>query len=285
MKFPEFIDLEFSARCNLRCGFCFGPVDDRTVPDLPLKFWETLLRALHQRGTRGIVVSGGEPTLYPHLPRLIRLAKSLRLKTVVSTHGRHTDRVLGIAKITDWIALPVDALNPEDVRALRGDAWGIEACCALADQIRLTTTARIKLGTVATRRNTDEVLRLAEYLNAIDAAALFDTWKIYEYTPRRKYAADRELYQMEPGQFDLLRLQIEHTGATTRLRTVFSSNRSRRSAYLFIYPDGTTAIPNQGEDFGDLVVGNAYVEGPEVLDRLADLNVANNAPNFLATYE
>ena len=71
-QFPKYVDLEFTARCNLKCGFCFGPVDHgRKELDLKPRFWVGVIDELHRRGCEGIVVSGGEPTLYPALAELL----------------------------------------------------------------------------------------------------------------------------------------------------------------------------------------------------------------------
>jgi len=54
--FPEIVDVEFSARCNLKCGFCFGPTDDRRLPDLPTTFWLTALTLIRAHGAKGIAL-------------------------------------------------------------------------------------------------------------------------------------------------------------------------------------------------------------------------------------
>jgi hypothetical protein len=78
--------------------------------------------------------------------------------------------------------------------------------------------------------------------------------------------------------------RIQSSGICAKLHTVFSSNASRRQAYLFVYPDGTVAVPNRGADFSDLVLGNLATEGEVVLDRAAELNLVLNVSNFEYTY-
>lgn len=284
-RFPAYVDVEFSARCNLACGFCFGPADDRSKLDLPIEFWEGVLDVLATCGVRGIVVSGGEPTLYPHLEHLLHRAKSLGLATVVSTHGRYAARVLKIAPLCDWIALPVDALETPAILDLRGDGWGLDCAAALALKIRkASASTKIKLGTVATRRNTSDVLGLAARLKDFGSTLPFDTWKIYEYTPRRKFRERRKEYELGVGRFDTLRNGVLATGIGEVLNTVFSSTQSRTAAYLFVYPDGTAAIPNHGKNFGDLVLGNLVAEGVKVLDRVEQFDLFNNVTNYRGTY-
>lgn len=285
-QFPKYVDLEFTARCNLKCGFCFGPVDHgRKELDLKPRFWVGVIDELHRRGCEGIVVSGGEPTLYPALAELLQHAKGLGLKIVVSTHGRHTGHVLKIARFCDWIALPVDAATEQVLTTMRGDTWGIDAAQRLATQIKDETggVTQVKLGTVATAVNKDQVRMLAEAICAVDYDC-FDTWKIYQYTPRRKFRAQREIYELSDADYEKLTKSIQSTALFHRLNIVFSSNQSRRDAYLFVYPDATVASPNNGTDFGDVVLGNLQHEGMSVLDGAQRLSFDRNAANYETTY-
>ena len=283
--FPRYVDLECTARCNLKCGFCFGPADDRTVSDLDYTFWRKVLVAIARRGCVGITVSGGEPTLYPELGNLLSYAKELGMQTVLSTHGRHEKRLLSVVDSCDWVALPVDVATPEALHLMRGGAWGLSEATALAERLKLHTNnrVRIKLGTVATRINQAEIVGLAERLNDLPNMP-FDIWKIYQYTPRRKYAESRSIYEINTGAFHALASDVRATGVCNQISTVFSSHDLRRRAYLFVYPDGTLAIPNEGKDFSDIVVGNLTTEGDAAFDRIQHYDLTSNCDNFEMTY-
>lgn len=284
--FPTYVDLEFTARCNLQCGFCFGPpILGGREKDLLPEFWERVIGEVARRGARGIVVSGGEPTLYAPLRTLLEFAKSLDLQTVLSTHGRFADRVLSVAMHCDWIALPVDGRDVETVRRMRGDDWGIDAATSLAARLRAATAGRvqIKLGSVATASNGESLVRLAERLTEIHDLP-FQTWKLYQYTPRRKFAHRADEFNVTDHDFAALEAAIVATGIVDRLHTVFSSHASRRRAYLFVYPDGTVAIPNEGTQFGDIVLGNCAREGDIVFDRVSRHELFANCANFERTY-
>ena len=80
-------ELESSARslvringhCNMACSFCFV---DRTVSDFD---FEPLVREIDQLASKQrnhLVLSGGEPTLHPRLPDLLRHAQSLGFKII-----------------------------------------------------------------------------------------------------------------------------------------------------------------------------------------------------------
>ena len=284
MSFPNYVDVEFSARCNLRCGFCFGPTDDHHVVDLPISFWLETINQIAKRGATGIVVSGGEPTIYPHLIELLLQAKRQGLSVVISTHGRHRERVLRCASLVDWIALPVDGYSPSSLRILRGDTWGIENAEELAAMVKEANPhVKLKLGTVATKLNLVEIEKLGVHIAR--HGTLFDTWKVYQYTPRRKFRDRRAEFEVSTGEFDHLGRLLGSTGVLNKVHTVLSGHELRRHAYLFVYPDGTVTIPNVGSGFDDLVLGNLLRDGWGVLDQTETHRLFNNYANYVTTYD
>jgi MoaA/NifB/PqqE/SkfB family radical SAM enzyme len=73
-------------RCNLSCGYCSE--FDKTSDPVPFEVLAKQLEKLRELGTFGISLTGGEPTLHPDLPRLIRKCRELRfLRTGMITNG------------------------------------------------------------------------------------------------------------------------------------------------------------------------------------------------------
>jgi MoaA/NifB/PqqE/SkfB family radical SAM enzyme len=73
-------------RCNLACGYCSE--FDKTSDPVPFAILEKRLEKLKALGTFGISLTGGEPTLHPDLPRLIRKCRELRfLRTGMISNG------------------------------------------------------------------------------------------------------------------------------------------------------------------------------------------------------
>ena len=73
-------------RCNLSCGYCSEY--DKTSDPVPVEVLEAQLRKLKELGTFGISLTGGEPTIHPELPRLIRTCRELRFyRTGMITNG------------------------------------------------------------------------------------------------------------------------------------------------------------------------------------------------------
>jgi len=72
---PFLVQMVVIRRCNLSCGYCSEY--DKSSDPIPTEVLEDRLRKLKELGTFGISLTGGEPTLHPELPRLIRTCREL----------------------------------------------------------------------------------------------------------------------------------------------------------------------------------------------------------------
>ncbi len=89
---PWYAQLVVIRRCNLRCGYC-NEYDGISNP-VPLEDLKDRARRLKSLGTFAINLTGGEPSLHPDLPDLIRCCREeLKfLNTSLITNGFLLDR-------------------------------------------------------------------------------------------------------------------------------------------------------------------------------------------------
>ncbi len=77
--------LRINGHCNMSCAFCFV---DRTVPDFDADDILGQIDRMAKRDPSHLVLSGGEPTLHPALPRFIARGKELGFRTIeIQTNG------------------------------------------------------------------------------------------------------------------------------------------------------------------------------------------------------
>lgn len=74
-------------RCSQTCRFCSNPANDRV---LPLGRARKLVDQYRSRGYEGVILTGGEPTLYDRLPELISYVDSLGMGCRLITNGQRT---------------------------------------------------------------------------------------------------------------------------------------------------------------------------------------------------
>lgn len=101
----------FLGHCNLQCPYCHNPSIIRNPPK-GLSFGEDIIRYLSKNKTfiDGVVITGGEPTLYKNLPQLVNFIRSLGYPVKLDTNGLNPDRIKEVSP--DYLALDIKS-NPQ----------------------------------------------------------------------------------------------------------------------------------------------------------------------------
>jgi MoaA/NifB/PqqE/SkfB family radical SAM enzyme len=92
---PSFLELEITGFCQLRCVHCYaesGPHGGRGT--MRTSDWERVIDQAAAIGVKMVQFIGGEPTLDPDLPRLIRHALGNGLKIYVYSNLVHVTQEL-----------------------------------------------------------------------------------------------------------------------------------------------------------------------------------------------
>ncbi len=99
----------FAGGCNFRCPFCHnGTLVVGNEGDIDT---EQIFSFLESRKTKlgGVVISGGEPTIYPDLPDFIRRIRSLGYKVKLDTNGTNPDMIKALVGegLVDYVAMDI----------------------------------------------------------------------------------------------------------------------------------------------------------------------------------
>jgi MoaA/NifB/PqqE/SkfB family radical SAM enzyme len=160
--------------CNLRCAFC-DLWEGRE--NLPLPRAEALFDEAVAIGTRGVVLTGGEPTLHPDLPALVRAAKARGLAVNLTTNGTTLDRHYTRLRDAglDSLSISIDGL-PATHDRLRGRP-GAHAR-SWKQLLRVLHDGRVGASVyfTVTRENVRELVDVHDAVRA--AGAAFDFWPV-----------------------------------------------------------------------------------------------------------
>ncbi len=107
--------IAFTPGCNMRCGFCHNPefVIPEKIREIQDSFIqeETFFHFLDgRRGLLdGVVVSGGEPTIWHDLPEFFRKIQERGFLAKLDTNGHHPEMLKKLLreKLVDYIAMDV----------------------------------------------------------------------------------------------------------------------------------------------------------------------------------
>ncbi len=89
--------LNITLRCPLRCIYCYS--DSGKLNDLDYELALRFLEEFSRLGGRTVILSGGEPTLYPRITDIIHECTRLRLNSALSTCG-----IIGHDKVRQLIS-------------------------------------------------------------------------------------------------------------------------------------------------------------------------------------
>jgi len=103
----------FVSGCNFRCGYCHNKdlvLDSENLSEISE---QEILNHLEKRKhlVDGVVITGGEPTLYPKLKQLIKKIKQLNLFLKIDTNGSNPELLKQLIdqSLIDYIAMDVKA--------------------------------------------------------------------------------------------------------------------------------------------------------------------------------
>jgi MoaA/NifB/PqqE/SkfB family radical SAM enzyme len=167
----HFLWLEITNQCNLRCSHCYaesGPDQPQTHGLLP-EDWENILQESMGLGCKRVQFIGGEPTLYPYLPRLMQKAYDLQYEFIeVFTNGTRIKpalfdviRRLGIRLSTSFYS--------EDAEIHDRITKGRGSHAKTVDMIKkaISYGVPIRVGIIEMEENAGTVSRTTKYLNAL----------------------------------------------------------------------------------------------------------------------
>lgn len=107
--------IAFTPGCNMRCGFCHNPefVLPERIKEIQGSFIDeaALLRFLDERQglLDGVVVSGGEPTIWQDLPAFLRKIKERGFLVKLDTNGNNPMMLKQLLEknLVDYVAMDV----------------------------------------------------------------------------------------------------------------------------------------------------------------------------------
>ena len=256
MSLPFSIDLRPTASCNMSCPFCFGPRHNLKPMEVDKAI--AIIDLISSQNTKAIVFSGGEPTLYPNLPYLLKRAKYNNLTTVVSTNGVELDSMLPeIYPFVDWLALPIDSYTKysKNIRNISGDYIGFILRLFLKIK-KDYPDIKIKIGTVVTKLNQKDVSRIPSLFNKLPKP---DMWKLYQVSPSNYGKDNKKIFEIRDEDYIQIVSESRRNAHDNGILITTYMNSDRNGKYLFINPNGDSVVIFNNDEF---VIGN-FLDDPQ----------------------
>ncbi|HUV35431.1 MAG TPA: radical SAM protein, partial [Patescibacteria group bacterium] len=174
--------LKPSLQCTARCIHCEPRRSfyrSRGGPTLAFEEYASVIREAVGLGARSLHVSGGEPTLYPHLADLIREGDRLNLYTVLNTNGSLLTPDLAQDLVRGGLRSVIISIHGDSAEkhdAIRQRAGNFDEVIRAVEMLReLRDTSRPKLlistQTIVTRNNYADLPGIIDLVCRLDVDA------------------------------------------------------------------------------------------------------------------
>jgi len=263
---PFLIVWNFTNACNLRCKHCYQRAGLPLSTELTLQEKLNVIKQLDQTGVAAVAFSGGEPTIHPHFPAVLKAAADAGMYTALATNGlifaersfAEKLKKLGLR----YVEVSVDSADPEKHDQFRGvkGAWE-KAVRGLRNAVELGFSTA--MATTVTRLNIDEVddiLGLAEEIG-VQRVVFFnfipvgrgEDMKNLDLMPEEREELLKKIYLENQKR----RLEIYSTAPQfARVSCILSNGREIAPTHFYV--KGDPIISSLAEYIGGCGAGRIY---------------------------
>jgi MoaA/NifB/PqqE/SkfB family radical SAM enzyme len=153
---PIVAAIKITQRCNLHCKHCTWT--NKITKDLPISEWKGIIDNLYEKGVAGIVIEGGEPTLYEGIEEIVEYVKSKNLYAILITNG--TQDISGLHPDVFWFS--IDGMQESD-NTIRGPGHFEKA----AETIKQNPDKKIIILSTISKTNSDDVEAMCKYFSGL----------------------------------------------------------------------------------------------------------------------
>jgi MoaA/NifB/PqqE/SkfB family radical SAM enzyme len=251
------VDWWTTSHCNLACDFCYGPVPGTD----PVERRDAIFEALTTSSARAVTFCGGEPLLLRKIGEYAAVLRQRGQAAVLNTNGELLRRRLDQGlRLVDFalVGISLEGSTPDVHRAMRGQKADFHAVIEAARLVRKEPGVSLKLATVVSRVNRDNLPDLAGTVR--DLAP--DVWRLYQYSSRGDQNTGQLRHSIKDDEFEYL---VKEAGNLAAPVPTAPSGEAETEGCLIVDPAGNVLQP----------VGNTYVRRGNCLEAPLDHIWAN----------
>jgi MoaA/NifB/PqqE/SkfB family radical SAM enzyme len=162
---PLCVIFSLTYRCNLSCSYCDSGKGqrcaDQRYDEISLEQWEIIMDKMVSHSPI-LVITGGEPLLYPAIPDLLRSARRKGFSFIsLNTNGLLlTEEIIGLV---DAVIVSLDSLNQEKSDRLWGKPGATEQVLRLIDRMAGKPHPTLMINSVILPETIPDVEQLLEF--------------------------------------------------------------------------------------------------------------------------
>lgn len=218
------------------CRFCYAPWN--FFPrDVSTERALEICDRLRELGATAVTLCGGEPFMYPGLEAVVRRLHEHGIKIVLYTSGTSDlHDVRTFLPFVEFLSLPVDAVSPPIVEKMRGRSQFERTARTLTMLQKAVVRPRIKIGTVVTKQNIDDLPVIGDHLHSL---GIVDVWRLYEFSPYGIGKHNEARYLLGPDVFrEAVAREKERNMTRAHPLHIAERDREENAGYCMIIDSG-----------------------------------------------
>lgn len=247
------VQLHPTALCNIACDHCYSNSGPLGVGNVDADSFAFALKSLNMQGFVELAISGGEPTLYKDLPRLLDAARDLDYSVSLISNGVQPQRVVETAGSGNLasIAVSFDGLSDQH-DAMRNQVGAFnKAVKSLEELVQLRRENRMQLeigaSVTVTKDNLGQIPSLVHTLAQKD----IDHVNLHPITSSGR-AVSSGIAGLRPNEY--LRLFVVHRALQNELPELLITTDIYNPESRYLRPKvGDTINPIVIRENGDVV--------------------------------
>lgn len=244
LKYIPTVNYHIIKPCNMKCKHCFSDYNEIETDYLPFEKAQQIIQEIAKiKSFKKLNFSGGEPTIYKDIEKLIQFAKEQGLETSMVTNGyiliKQRPELLDQLKgKLDLLALSIDGFDHElNLKIGRFVGKKQQRTISYEDFLLLAGKCsdygiKIKVNSVISKLNCNQILA--------DKIAAFHPvrWKILRMLPvKSQNDKAKELFPTDE-EYDLFIRNNKGQAEKLGIKVVSEGNEDMTGSYLMIAPDG-----------------------------------------------
>ncbi len=279
--YPLYVSYVISRDCVANCVFCITP-KETNVPNVDTASAKIIVDKCVAANVRMISFAGREPFLRKDIWDIIEYTKSKNVKlnietTATTLTNSDIDRLVNLQ--VDWLSLSIDSLQKDDTKSMGRPFVSKNLLNTLCDKFRKSSTCSLKVNTVVSRQNMNEITRIGELLNNNPPTV----WKLRQYTMRGAGLLPEvaEKYNISTDLFSNLVDCVKK--AFNNIFIEDCSNIQYKGTLIMIKPNGDLVVPYNNKESKR---GNLLNDSCEINDVWRDgmLNKELHRKNYYEIY-
>jgi MoaA/NifB/PqqE/SkfB family radical SAM enzyme len=246
------VDWWTTSHCNLACDFCYGPVPGKD----PVERRDDIFEAIAASSARAVTFCGGEPLLLGKIGEYAAALRRHGKSAVLNTNGellrRRLDQGLRLADFA-LVGISLEGSTPGVHRAMRGQKAAFDEVMAAARLVTEEPSVSLKLATVVSRVNRDNLPELARTVHDLGP----DVWRLYQYSRRGDQNTGQQRHSLPDDDFQYLVKEAANLAAPV---PTAPSAEAETEGCLIVDPAGNVLQP----------AGAGYVRRGNCLDEPLD---------------